>query len=395
MCMRTHNTTYNRPISKPPLFPPKKLDGAANYAYDIGFQLGCTLYVARYKSAYDYVPPQALAPNSRVNVRPEKHWLHVFLPPDRNLEMRIVSVSGLGNECHENTAASSTEPLLAGTILPVSLDATIRSDKNRIGDRISATLMQDVPLRSDGISLPKGSTVSGRVVEVVRQGQGSDESRISIQFDQLRFRDRTVPVTTNLRALASAMAVSASQTPRAGNEDSSDWNLVPIGGDQASYGQGGLVVQGSEVVGKSTGQGTFGLPHSRPWHRMPQCGGRQHPAPGILGFFIAGMRRVFIWGPKNPALWTYRTSGPDHVDFRREARGSWQGQWDALTGKQCWRQNGVASYHSIASAGALEDNGTEKSNLGLRIEQRPQLNGPANKRPHRLLPATAGSSGPR
>ncbi len=238
----------------------KKLDGAANYAYDIGFQLGCTLYVARYKSAYDYVPPQALAPNSRVNVRPEKHWLHVFLPPDRNLEMRIVSVSGLGNECHENTAASSTEPLLAGTILPVSLDATIRSDKNRIGDRISATLMQDVPLRSDGISLPKGSTVSGRVVEVVRQGQGSDESRISIQFDQLRFRDRTVPVTTNLRALASAMAVSASQTPRAGNEDSSDWNLVPIGGDQASYGQGGLVVQGSEVVGKSTGQGTLAYP---------------------------------------------------------------------------------------------------------------------------------------
>jgi len=239
----------------------KKVDIATNYAYDIGFQLGCTLYVARYKSAYDYVPPQGLAPKSSVNVRVEKHWLHVFLAPDRDLEMRIVSMSGSGNDCHENSVASSTEPLPAGTILPVSLNSTIRSDKSQIGDKISAKLMQDVPLGSNGVSLPKGSMIFGHVVEVARQGRGSDESTISIRFDQVWFRDRTIAVTTNLRALASVAAVSATQTPKTGNENPSDWNLVLIGGDQTAYGQGGLVVQGgSEVVGESTGQGTLAYP---------------------------------------------------------------------------------------------------------------------------------------
>jgi len=236
----------------------KKLDRTSNYAYDVGFQVGCTLYVARYKSANDYVPPQSLTPESTVNVRPEKHWLHVFLPLGRSLEMRIVSTSALGSDaCHDNAPAMAREALPAGTILPVSLNSTIRSDKSQIGDTITATVMQDVPLRSDGISLPKGSKITGHVTQVVRQGQKSDESIVSFQFDQLQMRGRTVPVSTNLRALASAMAVSETHTPRTSTDNPSDWNLVPIGGDEVSYGQGGPVIQGSEIVGESTGQGTL------------------------------------------------------------------------------------------------------------------------------------------
>jgi type IV secretory pathway VirB10-like protein len=42
--------------------------------------------------------------------------------------------------------ARSAEPIPEGTIIPVSLNSTLRSDKTGSGDAITATVMQDVPL---------------------------------------------------------------------------------------------------------------------------------------------------------------------------------------------------------------------------------------------------------
>ena len=42
--------------------------------------------------------------------------------------------------------ARSAEAIPAGTILPVSLNSTLRSDKSGSGATIIATVMQDVPL---------------------------------------------------------------------------------------------------------------------------------------------------------------------------------------------------------------------------------------------------------
>jgi hypothetical protein len=114
--------------------------------------------------------------------------------------------------------------------------------------------MQDVPLGS-GTTLRAGSKVTGHVVETIQPGKGSDEARISFQFDQVQLGNRTVPVTTNLRALASDTAVLAA-TPRPTSPDYAD-NQIQIGGDQISYGEGGPVMMGSEVVGKNTRQGVL------------------------------------------------------------------------------------------------------------------------------------------
>jgi hypothetical protein len=148
----------------------------------------------------------------------------------------------------------SAEPIPAGTILPVSLNTALRSDKSGSGTTVSATVMQDVPL-GQGEMLRKGSTLTGHVVAAITPGKGSDDSKISFQFDQVRFGNQTLQITTTLRAIASRSAVSAA-TPELTSSEYAD-NTIEIGGNQISYGEGGPVMVGSQVVGKYTSQGVL------------------------------------------------------------------------------------------------------------------------------------------
>jgi len=160
----------------------------------------------------------------------------------------------------QEQSARSAEAIPAGTILPVSLNSSLRSDKSGSGATITATVMQDVPLGAGRI-LRRGSRVTGHVGGAIAQGKGSDESEISFQFDHVRFENWIVPITTNLRAVASVMEEDAAQVPKAGGSEdfSGNWTLVQIGGEQVSYGQGGQVMLGSQVVGKSTRQGVLAV----------------------------------------------------------------------------------------------------------------------------------------
>ena len=96
-------------------------------------------------------------------------------------------------------------------------------------------------------ALGSGS-VSAILIENLRT-PARGEARISFQFDQVQLGNRTVPITTNLRAVASPHAVI-----EAGEVNDS---AVEIGGDQISYGEGGAVILGSQVVGKYTSHGVL------------------------------------------------------------------------------------------------------------------------------------------
>jgi hypothetical protein len=158
------------------------------------------------------------------------------------------------NQPAQEQNARSAEPIPAGTIIPVSLNSILRSDKSGTGTTIIATVMQDVPL-GEGEMLRKGSKVTGHVVAAITPGKGSDDSKISFQFDQVQFGNLTIPITTTLRAVASKSAVSAA-TPELTSSEYAD-NTIEIGGDQIPYGEGGPVMVGSQVVGKYTSQGAL------------------------------------------------------------------------------------------------------------------------------------------
>jgi len=150
--------------------------------------------------------------------------------------------------------AHPADPIPAGTILPVSLNSDLRSDKSPKGTLIAATVMQDVPL-AEGESLRKGTELTGHVVEAITPGPGSDESKISFQFDHVRLGSLIIPLRTTLRAVASRSEVFAA-TPQLATTEYAD-NQIEIGGDQISYGEGGPVMVGSQVVGKYTRQGVL------------------------------------------------------------------------------------------------------------------------------------------
>jgi len=64
---------------------------ARNYAYEIGIQLDCNVYVGLYQSAINYLPSD-FAPNKTVDVRLRKHAMYISLPyRDWDVKMGILS----------------------------------------------------------------------------------------------------------------------------------------------------------------------------------------------------------------------------------------------------------------------------------------------------------------
>jgi hypothetical protein len=142
-----------------------------------------------------------------------------------------------------------------GTVLPAQLGSSLSPRKNRPGDRVTARIMQDVPLPS-GKKIPAGAKVVGRVVSV-RAGTATQAE--TFRFDRLEFAHQRLGVSTNLRALASMMEVEYAQVPPTGPDRGTPWawrtrNLI---GGEVAYGEGGPVAHGAEIVGKALAGGVL------------------------------------------------------------------------------------------------------------------------------------------
>ncbi len=158
------------------------------------------------------------------------------------------------------------EDLPAGTLLPVTLSNTVRAGKAKPNERFSAKLAQYVVV--DGVRLPRGTQLSGRVIES-QPASGTSPARLVLAFDSIRVKEQDLPVTTSLRALASTQAVYDAQLPTNMVDDYGssirDWNTTQVGG-QAVYRGDGTVMEGPEVVAKASTVGeVFGEPKTWPW----------------------------------------------------------------------------------------------------------------------------------
>lgn len=144
----------------------------------------------------------------------------------------------------------------AGTILPVQLNSSLRSNKAHPGQIITARIMQDVPLAAQ-TKIPAGSKAIGHVVSV-QPANTSQNAEITVRFDTVATSGKRIPVTTNLRALASMMEVNAAQVPESGPDRGTPanwWTTEQIGG-QVNYRNGAITEQGT-IVGHSTAQGVL------------------------------------------------------------------------------------------------------------------------------------------
>ncbi len=157
--------------------------------------------------------------------------------------------------CTAELFAQSAIP--AGTILPVALNSSLNMRKVKAGQVIAARVMQDVPL-SPGSTIHAGAKVTGHVI-AVKPANGAGGAQMSFRFDTLVFSKRQLPIITNLRALASMMAVEAAQLPEAGPDRGTSqnaWTTDQIGGEVV-YRGGGPVADGLRTVGKPTTDGVL------------------------------------------------------------------------------------------------------------------------------------------
>jgi hypothetical protein len=163
------------------------------------------------------------------------------------------------------TGLSAANSVPAGTILPVRLNSTISSTKNHPGEIIAARVMQDVPL-ADGSTIHAGSKMVGHIVAVTPASSGR-AARVTVRFDTLEWKQQKTPMVTNLRAVASFMAVDQAQIPMEGPDrgtPASAWTTEQIGGDTVY--RGGGPVEGIEggKVGVPVGNGVLSRLHANP-----------------------------------------------------------------------------------------------------------------------------------
>jgi hypothetical protein len=157
------------------------------------------------------------------------------------------------------------ETIPPGTILPVQLNTSLSSAKAKPGDKITARIMQNVPL-PNGSKIGERTRVLGHVVSVT-PAAGATPGTMTIEFDSIEAGKQTIPVAANLRAIASTMEVDEAQDPKVGADrgtPSEAFNTIQVGGD-AVYRGGGHVFEGSQIVGDPVpGGGVLVTVSSRP-----------------------------------------------------------------------------------------------------------------------------------
>jgi len=123
--------------------------------------------------------------------------------------------------------------------------------------------MQDVPLA--GRKIPAGSKVLGRIVSVTPAANSSSSS-ITIRFDSVETHGTKIPIATNLRAVASFMAVDEAQIPITGADRGTPpdaWTTTQIGGE-AVYRGGGHVMGREGRVGEPVYNGILATINANP-----------------------------------------------------------------------------------------------------------------------------------
>lgn len=143
-----------------------------------------------------------------------------------------------------SVSAQSTIP--AGTILPVRLDTTLNIRHLQPNQPISARVMQNIP----GTPVRRGARVIGRVVAVT-------PSSLELRFGSVVQHGRRIPISTNLRALASMFAVEQAYIPTVPPDRGDvpeNWSTQQIGGDMV-YRGGGHVMAANDRVGDPTAYG--------------------------------------------------------------------------------------------------------------------------------------------
>lgn len=127
-------------------------------------------------------------------------------------------------------------PLPANTTLPISFLTNLEAGKNKVNDPVRARTVQDVVL-ADGKRVPKGTVLIGHITQSAafhfNEAPYAEQkpSVLGIHFDRIEFKQASLPVSFEVRALAGVFAVEEASRPFNATEWQMTGPMLQVGGD--------------------------------------------------------------------------------------------------------------------------------------------------------------------
>lgn len=142
--------------------------------------------------------------------------------------------------------AATAYTVAAGKTLRVRLNEELDSEKARVGDTFTGTIVDPVYSSGGVMVIPQASTITGRVSSVTRAGKGGEPATLDVQFVSLELPNSTRrPISGSLTQLSESGGESDNEGTVSAKR-TKDRNVKFIGGGAA----GGAVLGGIAGGGK-------------------------------------------------------------------------------------------------------------------------------------------------
>lgn len=95
-------------------------------------------------------------------------------------------------------APPTADAIPAGTLLEVELDQTIGTERNRVGDRFTATVTDPLIAQNGQVVVPRGSVVHGVITGLDPSSNIGDQAAIRVHFDRITIGNRGYPFSADV-----------------------------------------------------------------------------------------------------------------------------------------------------------------------------------------------------
>jgi hypothetical protein len=156
--------------------------------------------------------------------------------------LALASTAGCGGGTAE-AEKEKTETLTAGTTFVASLQSTVATDKNKVGDAIALRTIEPVRVNEMEV-VPAGATIRGEVTHVDPAGRVAGGAELTLRFTTLETAD------------GKSYAISCVPFRVEGKGDAKE-SALQIGGGAVAGGIVGGVLGGKKDIGKGAAAGAI------------------------------------------------------------------------------------------------------------------------------------------
>src|SRR5687768_393771 len=107
-----------------------------------------------------------------------------------------------GGEVIAPVTSTSPNVLASGATMEVQLNQSLSTEGNKVGDRFTANVVNNVTTTDGSIVVPAGAVVSGRISALDDSDHPADQALIQLQFDRLTVNGREYSFGANVTNVA-------------------------------------------------------------------------------------------------------------------------------------------------------------------------------------------------